>query len=154
MNAEFENDLYKIYWHDEEQSILMVEVYKRWTWHDAHQIVKHGNDILAQVNHQKYLICHLIDEATKLPSDNRRAIASLQRLIQLDPGEEEFCIFVSSQKVLKRLILVTGEIYSLFGKTKKYQYADDLSSAFAMINQYKTRHPSSEADYRISDTSS
>jgi len=139
MSVEFENDLYKIYWYDEKQSILIVEIYRRWTWQDAHEIVALGNDILARVTHEKYLICHFSDEASRLPSDHRQAMTSIRRLIQIDPGEEEFCVFVGSFKVLKRLITVTGEIYSLLKVTQKYHFAEDMSSAFARINQHKAR---------------
>jgi hypothetical protein len=139
MFKEFESNLYSIYWYDSEQTILMVEVYARWTWTDAFTIVNHGNEILKQVTHDKYLICHLMSDATRLPSDNQLALASIRRLLLLDPSAEEIAFFVGQFKLLRRLINVTGDVYSLLGKTQKYHYTESVSQALSVIAQHKAQ---------------
>lgn len=139
---ELETDIFKLYWWDEDKTILVIEILKPWVWESMYDLHRRTNKLLDEMEHETYTILYISDVAGQFPSDNQLSIKHLARLIALDPSNEELIFFTGNVKFLKILIKISDKLHKLAQKTGKYRYAETIEDALVAIEQYKSKIPS------------
>lgn len=139
MQIELESEIFKVYWWDENQSILIIELLAPWSWDVMYDLVERTNELLDDMTHETYSILYVHELAGQFPKDNQLSINHLSRLVRLDPSKEEMVFFTGSVKFLKMLLKITNTVYQLTQKTSKYHYADSVEDALVTIQEHQLR---------------
>lgn len=136
MQAEFEHDIFRLYWHDTESRILIINVFSHWTWQDALELLQVGERLFSPNQYPRYSIIHFKDGIAKLPDTNHDAIDNLRKIVALDKGNERIICLVGRQvHALKAILRTASAVYNLIGQTSKYRYARNFDDALAIITQ-------------------
>ena len=136
---ELETDIFKVYWWDEDKTILIIEFLKPWTWEMVYDLARRTNELLGKMPHETYSILYISEVAGQFPSDNQLSIKHLSRLINLDPVYEELIFFTGNVKFLKILIKISDKLHQLAQKTNKYRYAESIEDALVAIEHHKSK---------------
>ena len=139
MQIELESEIFKVYWWDENQSILIIELLAPWSWDVMYDLVERTNELLDDMTHETYSILYVHERVGQFPKDNQLSIKHISRLINLDPSKEELVFFTGNIQFLKILIKISDTVHQLTRKTNKYHYADSVEDALATIQEHQLR---------------
>lgn len=129
---------YKAYWHDEDKSIMIGEVYKGWTWTDAHIGLKSLNEaVVAEADdHEVFVIINLTLGAQMIPRGGS-AITNIRNLLKDDPSRETLTIFVSELNLIATMMKLSANLYGAVSALQKYHFVTKLEEAFSIIETHK-----------------
>lgn len=133
MQVLHDDALYKLYWHDDEQRILVWEVKSAWTWPDAYAMVRHVNTILTPCANPKYNVVRLLGDATIIPGSNHERLSHIAKLIQMDNCGEDMVVYVGEIATVEFFIKLVAQVYRLFGRTSKYVFTPTFEEALELI---------------------
>jgi len=138
MDALKETQHYKIYWYDDEQTILMGEAYTGWTWTSANEGVAFINATLEEPSktHDTYVIIHLTTDAQLMPR-NQSTFMALRNLIQEDPKHEQLTIYITGASVLNTLMKIVAQLYRIGDKTTNYRFVQSIDEALRIVHEHK-----------------
>ncbi len=139
MQIELETEIFKVYWWDENQSILIIELLAPWSWEVMYDLVKRTNKLLDEMEHETFSILYVHELAGQFPKDNQLSIKHISRLINLDPSKEELVFFTGNIQFLKMLLKITNTVHQLTQKTSKYHYANSVEDALAEIQAHQLK---------------
>jgi hypothetical protein len=123
---------FSLYWYDPEQTIHVLEVFRGWTWAEAYDAIRRQNEALAAATGPTYAIVAFGENASILPKGGD-VFYHLRKLVRLDPGKEDLCIFVGDVFLVKTMVTAVQTIMPEQLVTKKYRYATSLEAALQCI---------------------
>lgn len=133
-----ETEKYKLYWHDIEKTILIVDLLADITWEEA--IVENNfiNEVLGveAENHPVYSIGDLSKTSIFIPKGDN-AVKNLYDLIKADPGYEELVIFVVPINLLSPLIKIGINFYGILPIIHKYHFVKTRDEALSVVERHK-----------------
>ncbi len=134
MNIIKEDTFYKIYWYNEEESIILAEVYSGWTWQSATDGLEYFNNQIAQASQTKpiYAIIHLTTGAQIMPRGHS-AINAIRNLLRQDPSHEKLTVFVTEVGILNSFLKLASNLYGFRDKINKYRFTSTITEALQII---------------------
>lgn len=128
----------KIYWYDEDKTILVAEAEQGWDWDYGRQTIHKINDTVSVWSKVQpvYVILHFSDGAHKLPSSGS-ALKNIQRLLTDDPSEEVLTIIVAPENIIGNLIKMATRLFKIAGNLSKYRYVSTLELAVETVEKHK-----------------
>lgn len=128
----------KLYWYDEERTILVGEISEGWTWTNAHAGLEILNDTVKVYAKTQpvYVILHFKNNAQSLPK-GESAIANMRKALGNDPSDETLTIVVAQSNLIGSLIKMANRMYQLAYNESKYRYVATFERAIEMINEHK-----------------
>lgn len=141
-----ESDFYKIYWHDDEQTILVGEVYGGWTWSTAYEGLKKLNETLGKraVETSVYSIINFQVGSQMLPSSGS-ILTNLRNLLKDDPQHEQMTLYVIQTGFLYNMMQIVGKLYGIRHWTEHHRFVTSMEDAMALINEHKNMTTSSDS---------
>ena len=138
-----DSDRYKIYWHDDEHTILVGEVYVGWTWTDAYEGLKTFNETLGiRSNEVKvYAILDFHGGAQLLPKPGS-ILANLRNLLNTDPQYEEMTVYVIQMGFLFSMMQIASKLYGIRHWIDKHRFVITMEEALQIIEQEKSKSKS------------
>ena len=127
----------KIYWHDDEQTILVHLVIQAWDWETAYQSISMLNDAVLQQVSDVYTIHHLQGLSSLIPK-GRNVLMHFRRLVQFDPPNERLVIVVAKSSIMTTFLKTVFEGALLSGIGSKYRFVGTMDEAFATIREHKS----------------
>jgi len=136
-----ETDHYKIYWHDNEQTIIVGEVYPGWTWDSAQEGLDFVNTSLEvpSQTHPTYTIIQLTTGAQLLPR-GQSTLMTIRNLVQQDPGHETLTIFVTQFNIINTLMKLASRLYSIGEKIRHYRFVSTMADALRIIKEHDSQN--------------
>ena len=133
---------YRISWYDDEHTILLCEVTRRWTWEEAYRVVAQMNEWCSTVNHGVYSVYVFGTNANLLPYGSS-AISSIRRLINTAHPNDRLVMFANAGTLVSRLIGIASQVYGLRDIVANFRFPRDFEAALQEIEQHKrTESPS------------
>lgn len=127
----------RISWYDEERTVLLCEVFKRWTWDEAHKVIKELNDVwCSSVNHGVYTVYVFGPSAALLPYGGS-AIPNIRRLINTEHPNDQLIIFANAGALVTRLINIAAQVYGLRSVVSKFRFVPTLDAALREVEMHK-----------------
>ncbi|MFN8375330.1 MAG: hypothetical protein U0694_20935 [Anaerolineae bacterium] len=126
---------YKIYWQDAERTIVVLEVFNRWTWDEAYHAVKMISDSNALVSHETYSIFWFRYDVSQLPGG--LALPKLRELMTMQRPNERLVLFVMVNPLLKTMLELASRLYGLQEHMKKYRFVTSFEHATKVITRDK-----------------
>lgn len=131
-----EGENHRISWYDDERTILLCEVTRRWTWEEAYRVVAQMNEWCSTVNHGVYSVYVFGTNANLLPYGSS-AISSIRRLINTAHPNDRLVMFANAGTLVSRLIGVAAQVYGLRDIVANFRFPRDLEEALKEIEQHK-----------------
>jgi hypothetical protein len=130
----------KIYWYDEERTIIVGEVEKGWGWSDAQKGLQQLNETVGiqSQNNPVYVIISVAKDALSLPTDGS-TLKNIRHLLRDDPSHETMTIYVAQANKLGNLINLTSRVYRIAHNKEKYRYVATLELALDIIESHKAQ---------------
>lgn len=139
MNTVQKTSNYHLYWYDSEKTILVLDLYARWTWSDVNKAIKQANVVTAeQTKHNRVYAIGTISASGSIVPKNVNGISQILELIRNDPAHEEFMIYVMKHGLLRQLINLTIDMYQQVVGDKRYLFADTMEEALQIIHEHKS----------------
>lgn len=143
METVHSTSVYHIYWHDTEQSILILQFHSKWEWRDVREAAKRVNLTVEQqiesTGQPIYVIGAASANGTILPPDTN-SLPHILDLIKIDPSREELSFFVIGNHVLRNLIKIAMNIYDKIVADKQYVFVYSVEEALDIIERHKREH--------------
>jgi len=139
MNIIEQSEYYRIYWHDEDQSILIGEAFAGWTWEDAQSGIVKLNEIAGHRAQETpvFVIIYLMKGGQLLPKQGS-SLAHMRKLLLDDPDHEDLTIYVTESNIIQTMLQLANRLNGLFHLVPKLHFAPTLERAFQIIEQYKS----------------
>jgi hypothetical protein len=137
---------YRLYWHDEAQTIIVLEVRARWTWGDAKVSLDSLNAKLATIpaHVSTFSIVHFLPGVASLPDGIN--VTSIRDLVLDDTEYEKLVIFVGSYGLAINVLKLAVRVYNLPRDFSRYHFVDTFADALALIDEYRQKHQPAAAD--------
>jgi hypothetical protein len=124
-----------VYWHDDQRTILVHEVTRKWTWEEAHAALRLVNDTLLKHSGDVYSIHWFRPSSAILPAGD--ALVNLRKLIAPDPPNERLVIIVGGSALLGAFLRTVLRVYSRTTAMPKYHFVDTLEEALRLVDTYR-----------------
>lgn len=131
-----DNDVFTIRWQDDEHTVLLCEIKKRWSWESAHDSVTLMNDECGKVTHGVYTVYHYLDNIPLLPKGGS-AIANIRQLMAVESPNDELYLFVGRNLFLSQLINIASKTYGLRDVVARFRFVNTIEEALTLIEQHK-----------------
>jgi len=134
-----QSEYYRLYWHDEDQTILIGEAYAGWTWSAAQIGFKKLNEIVEIRAQEKnvYVIIYLTTGAQLLPTDGS-SLSHIRNLLRDDPDYEQLTIYVTRSNVIRTMLQLANRLNGIFQLANKLRFVSTMEHAFEIIEDHKT----------------
>lgn len=126
----------RISWYDEAHTILMCDVFKRWTWDEAHKVITELNQWCSTVNHGVYTI-YVFGSSANLVPYGGSAIPNIRRLINTEHPNDQLIIFTNAGALVSRLINIAAQVYGLRSIVSKFRFVPNLEAALHEVELHK-----------------
>ncbi len=133
----FETSATRLYWHDEEQTVLINEVFEAWTYEIAKEAVVAVNDTIRA--HDKQISTLHLFNSSAMAVPKGMTVSNIRNLMLEDPPNEELVIFVNAPLFLQVLIGTVSSVYRLRSLFPKYQYCKTIDEALDIIARHKDK---------------
>lgn len=142
MSVIAETSHYKLYWYDNEKTILIGEVRAGWTWTAAYDGIELMNEALGKRASEidVYSIIHLQSGAQMLPKSGS-IITNLRNLLRNDPHHEKLTIYVVQSSLLYNMIQIAGKLYGLRRTIDRYHFVTTLDEALLLVKDKTASNP-------------
>lgn len=132
-----QSEHYQIGWHNEDETILVIDGKAGWTWDDAHNCVKQANTIVSGAHQQRriFTIYHFNEGAHLMPNEGQ-AIPNLYRLMKNDPGEDELIIYVARLNLIGKMMQSALKVYGALPIANKYRFVNTFKEALDIIEAH------------------
>ena len=132
-------EIYTIYWHDINETILRCDVYNSWTWEDAYEGLSRVNQILSEkVKVQPvYVIFSLLGSGGIIP-ESGSTMENLRNFMKEDPSHEQLTIFIVKAGIINTLIRIASRAYGKLATISKLRIVTSLSEALEIIELHRT----------------
>ena len=130
---------YRIYWHDEDRTILVGEAFAGWTWSIARIGIDKLNTIVG-IRAQEttvYVIIYLMSGAQLLPQ-NGSSLSHLRDLLRDDPDYEELTIYVTESTIIRTMLPLANRLNGIFKLASKLHFTSTMEQAFQIIDDHKS----------------
>lgn len=143
VNLVEESKYYKIYWHDDDQSILIAEVYTGWTWSVAYNGLDKVNATVKMraQDTDVYVIINLNTGAQLLPKGSSN-LMHLRNLLHVDPDYEKLTIYVTQANFLRSMLQMAGRLYGIRNLVEKLRFVSTMEQAFHTIKHHRSSNSS------------
>ena len=133
-----QNDFYKMYWYDDAQTILVVEVYGGWTWADAQKGLKKLNDTIESRAEDVgvYVIIDLQASGELVPKHGS-ILGNIRNLLQSDPQHEQLTIYITQNNFLRSVVQMASHVYKLRTYVENLRFVSTFDEAIKIIQQHK-----------------
>lgn len=133
-----ETEYYKIYWHDDEKTVLISEINADWTWAAAHNGLEIVNKVLGDRSSETdvYSIVHMKTGAQMLPKSGSTLI-NLRNLLRDDPQHERLVIYVAQGGFFYSIMQVASTLAGIGHWIEKYRFVNTLEEALLLVSQDK-----------------
>ena len=136
----YETTYAKLFWHNQEKTIFVVEIFASWTWNDAHHILKTADKIIEQEDHTVDIIYHFkTKRGATLPKGN--IVHNVQSLTQIETANVSKIYYVSEHLALlgmvQSFIDIVNKILPIaqFDKFNFHKQFDDVITLLEQRNQ-------------------
>jgi hypothetical protein len=126
---------YRVYWYDDEKSIVVCEIEQAWTWNDAYAALDELNLLSTSVTHGVYTIFHFHEMTSGLPKGS--AIPNIKNLANTDKPNDQLTFFVGFSRLLEGLMNITGNLYRIKTVASKLRFVGSFEAALDQIQQHK-----------------
>jgi hypothetical protein len=131
-------DNYTLRWYDEEQTIILIDIVKTWTWEDAYAAIKQQVAMTESVAHPVHAIFHFHN----VPAVPRKfGLTHIAKLMKTRAPNEELAVFVGTHALLQMLINALSNVYGMGEITAKYHFVATLDEALDIIARYDSENP-------------
>lgn len=133
-----QSEFYRLYWHDEGQTILVCEARAGWSWTVARDGFNKLNEIagIRACETNAYVVIYLMMGAQLLPKGGS-SLANIRELLSNDPDYEKLSIYVTESNVLRMMLELANRLNGIFKLAHKYRFVSKLDDAFQLIEQHK-----------------
>jgi hypothetical protein len=140
MDALFATPVYRIYWVNEQQTILCLEARNPWSWQDALDALNISNDILQEIPPEvdTFTIIHFLQGVSFIPDG--RAATRLHELLLADTEFEKLVIFVGSEGLLFDMLKIVSRVYGLQRLFTRFRFVRSFTDALSLIDSYRQTH--------------
>lgn len=143
MNALHETHNWRIYWYDEAQTTLLIEIFDTWTWQDADDGVQTVVNQVEGTTAETFLIVHFVGAGTKIPKNF--SIDIMGRIMKTTLNFVGTVIVATSNPLLQSFVDFNGLTRRLPSSVIRFHFVNSLENALALINSIKSeRHPDSQ----------
>jgi len=135
--AEYPN--IKLYWHDNDRTILVGQADPGWDWENGQKCMKQLNDTVStwSKTHPVYVILHFMPHAQQFPKAGS-ALQNMRHLITEDPDEEALTVIVAQANIIGSLIQLASRMYRLADNQSKFRYVTTFDRALEVIDEHKS----------------
>lgn len=130
MEVVAKESFYTLYWGDEAHTILIADVYARWTWEEAASHLARVNAFVRAQPQPLYMVGVLNVVAPFTPE---RSLLSLIRDMIDDNENELMLVLCGRYHFLQMFLDLVGAMYNLKFVVQRYRYADTLDEALTII---------------------
>lgn len=127
---------YALYWHDEDETILIMEVRESWTWTDAHRALDAVNKTVLESPQPVYVVIHFTSGRITMPT-GEGALTNVRYLLSSDPSAELLTLYVGQSTFLQALMSMASKVYGLRSALEKLRFVTTLDEAFRQIEMHK-----------------
>ncbi|MCS6835992.1 MAG: hypothetical protein NZ750_08250 [Anaerolineae bacterium] len=133
-----QSEVFRLSWFDQEKTIIVLEIFRPWTWEDAFASVPLLNQTVEQQPHAVYSVYHYyVKSSALLPHGSN--LTKLRRLLELDPPNERLVFFVRQDVLTTRLMNALSSAYGLSQLMKKYRFVMSWQEALEQIEADKAQ---------------
>ena len=145
MDIIYSTSIYRIYWYDAEQTILILDIYERWSWEGIPKMTQMFNEVIAeQAKAKKVYAVGMLSMNGSIIPQNMTSISQILQLIKQDPSDEELSFFVLRYSLLYQLIKLTIDLYKNRTSHNKYIIVETLENAIQIIEEHKMSQSSNK----------
>ena len=129
----------KLYWYDDDRTILVGDIERGWTWDNAHAGLRTLNETVKvwAESRKVYVILHF-HEGAQSPPKGESSIANMRQVLTDDPNYETLTIIVAQSNVVGSLIKIASRMYQVTHNHSKYRYVSTFDHALKIITDHKT----------------
>ncbi len=129
----------KVYWYDEQRTILVGQLSPGWIWENAKKCVDRMNDTISVwIKTQPiYVILDLSQDAHHFPAEGS-ALKNLRDILSNDPQEETLTVFVAKANIVGNMIQLASRMYRMVDAQSKFRYVTTFDHALDVIHDHKS----------------
>lgn len=129
-----QSDVFRLSWFDVSKTIIVLEIFKAWTWDDAFDVVPLLGQMIQSQAHDVYSVYYYhIRKSSLLPRDG---LANLQQLVNLSPPNEKLVFFIHQDTLTAHFVTMLGRVYRF---VRKYRFVTSLDEAMSQIETDKAQ---------------
>jgi hypothetical protein len=126
-----------IYWHDSDQTILIMEVTgdtSDWDWKKSYSAMENFKTEAESVMHPVYTIL-IFHKPPPIAKDG--IFANVKRLMDIHPNNQVLAFFVGTNSLFGKVLNTVGQIYGFRAILGKFRFAVSKSEALEMIETHR-----------------
>ncbi|MCA9914664.1 MAG: hypothetical protein KC496_15030 [Anaerolineae bacterium] len=125
----------RIGWYDEEETILLMEVFAPWSWQEAYEAIRFIVDIFEPITTPRYVIYHYIGAGKLVPKD--LAFMNIGRLLTVTLEYEGDLVFANASPLTNAFIDLVRKTTRQPSARLRLHYVDSLEVALKLIDKFK-----------------
>lgn len=128
----------KLYWYDDDRTVLVGQAEPGWEWEYAHKAMKSLNDTISVWSQTKpiYVILYFAPNAYHFPKAGS-ALQHMRQILDEDPSEEILTVFVAEGNMVGNIIRLASRMYRIADNQSKFRYVTTFERALDVIKEHK-----------------
>jgi hypothetical protein len=131
MNDILKNSTFHLRWHDDEHTILILEIFDRWDWDAAYLAIEKISQAAASIDHDFYTVFLFEKSSSMLPRDY---VIPNTRNLMIDTPNERLILLVNSSRFLEIIVNMVAKGLAM---SSKIRFVPNLERAMVLIEQKK-----------------
>jgi hypothetical protein len=132
MNDILQNNTFHLRWHDDEHTVLVLNVKDRWDWDAAYLAIERISQAAASIDHDFYTVFLFEKSSSMLPRDY---VIPNTRNLMIETPNERLVLLVNANRFLE--IIVNMVAKGLPAIARKIRFVPNLECALQAIEQHK-----------------
>lgn len=126
---------YTFRWHDDAHTILVCDIRERWTWDEAHAMVREQLEWMGTVQHGVHTVFWLHGIPT-FPTGGS-ALTNIRKLMSMEGTNEELSIFIGLSRFGQTMADMAGRVYGFRDLLARYRFVMSIEEALDEITRYE-----------------
>ncbi|MCU0513545.1 MAG: hypothetical protein MUE40_13370 [Anaerolineae bacterium] len=131
---------YRLSWYNAEHTMIVLEIFDRWTWDEALVAVPLLNRLIEEAGQPVYsLYYYRVSHLSLFPRGT--GLSNLRRILELDPRNEKLVFFIHQDAITRQFITLLSRVYGLRQMLHKYRFVDTWEEALHQIDADRAPQP-------------